>query len=96
MIRPLGSALVLLALLVGTARAHEGLHRRIEAVEAKIHAAPEDVAPRVEHARLLREGGHADAAGVALDGLAEIAPGHPLLLLERGLLALDTGDDPGP
>lgn len=96
MIRPLGSALVLLALLVGTARAHEGLHRRIAAVEAKIRAAPEDVPPRVEHARLLREGGHAEQAAAALDGLAEIAPGHPLLLLERGLLALETGDDPAP
>ncbi len=80
-------------LVIAPARAHEGLDRRLTALDLEITLTPDAPLPRLKRARLLREAGRLDQAGQELDAVAGIEPQLPLLHLERGLLAIATGGD---
>jgi hypothetical protein len=91
-----GLALTLALLMVATAAADESLDGRLAALEVQIVLDPRAPLPRLRRARLLREAARLDQADLDLQAVSNSAPEHPLLDLERGLLAIAYGEDGRP
>lgn len=96
MFRTLSTPVLLALLLPAPAHAHEQLTARLDQLGHAIEADPADVDALLQRAAELRDVEQFSDAARDLDRVTALAPDHPVLALERALLALATGDDARP
>lgn len=86
------TALLVLTALIGVAHPHEGVHERVEAVEARVAAQPDRAVHRVALADAYRRAGRPDLALAELEEAARLDPSDKALWLVKAEAHRDLGE----